>query len=79
MKSINPATGEQIATHEALTEAQVDAALDRATAAFAKWRLTGLSDRTALLSRLADAYHANRDTLARMATQEMGKTLAVSP
>ncbi|ETI63900.1 succinate-semialdehyde dehdyrogenase [Sphingobium sp. C100] len=75
MKSINPATGEQIATHEALTEAQVDAALDRATAAFAKWRLTGLSDRTALLSRLADAYHANRDTLARMATQEMGKTL----
>jgi succinate-semialdehyde dehydrogenase / glutarate-semialdehyde dehydrogenase len=75
MKSINPATGEQIATHEALTEAQADAALDRATAAFAKWRLTGLSDRTALLSRLADAYHANRDTLARMATQEMGKTL----
>ncbi|WP_420144875.1 NAD-dependent succinate-semialdehyde dehydrogenase [Sphingobium sp.] len=75
MKSINPATGEDIATHAALTDAQVDAALDRATAAFDVWRKSDLSERTALLSGLANAYADNRDRLARMATLEMGKTL----
>lgn len=75
MKSINPATGEEIAVHEALTEAQIDAALDRAMAGFATWRETDLTERTALLSDLADAYHDHRERLARMATLEMGKTL----
>ena len=75
MKSINPATGEEIATHTELTEAQIDAALDRATATFATWRETDIAERTALLSDLADAYHDHRDRLARMATLEMGKTL----
>ena len=75
MKSINPATGEEIATHEELTQAQIDAALDRATATFATWRNTAMEERTALLSALADAYHDHRDRLARMATLEMGKTL----
>lgn len=75
MKSINPATGEAIATHDELTEAQIDAALDRATTTFATWRETDIAERTALLSDLADAYHDHRDRLARMATLEMGKTL----
>ncbi|KQN10208.1 succinate-semialdehyde dehydrogenase [Sphingobium sp. Leaf26] len=75
MKSINPATGQEIATHAELTEAQIDAALDRATATFATWRETDIAERTALLSDLADAYHDHRDRLARMAVLEMGKTL----
>ena len=75
MKSINPATGEEIATHEEMTQAQIDAALDRAEATFAIWRDTPIEDRTALLTALADAYHDNRHRLARMATLEMGKTL----
>ncbi|SEI87429.1 succinate-semialdehyde dehydrogenase / glutarate-semialdehyde dehydrogenase [Sphingobium sp. AP50] len=75
MKSINPATGEEIAVHEALIEAQIDAALDRAMAGFATWRETDLTERTALLSDLADAYQEHRERLARMATLEMGKTL----
>lgn len=75
MKSINPATGEEIAVHDELTERQIDAALDRATATFASWRETDLAERTALLSDLADAYQDNRDRLALMATLEMGKTL----
>ncbi|WP_370170092.1 NAD-dependent succinate-semialdehyde dehydrogenase [Sphingobium abikonense] len=75
MKSINPATGEEIATHQELTQAQIDAALDRAATTFATWRETPIAERTALLSALADAYHDHRDGLARMATMEMGKTL----
>lgn len=75
MNSVNPATGEIFATHEPLDAAGLDAGLDRATAAFDAWRLTPVADRAALLDRLADAYAAHRDRLARMATLEMGKTL----
>ncbi|EQB15995.1 NAD-dependent succinate-semialdehyde dehydrogenase [Sphingobium lactosutens] len=75
MKSINPATGEEIATHQEMTKAQIDTALDRAEASFGIWRETPIAERTTLLSALADAYHDHREQLARMATLEMGKTL----
>lgn len=75
MKSVNPATGETIATHDEMASDAVNAALDRATATFAQWRQSDVADRVALLERLADAYAAHRDRLARMATDEMGKTL----
>ena len=50
--------------------------LDQAAAAFRNWRLSDLATRTALLDKIADAYDANKDRLARMATDEMGKTYA---
>ena len=75
MKSVNPATGETIATHDEMASDAVNAALDRATATFARWRQSDVADRVALLERLADTYAAHRDRLARMATDEMGKTL----
>ncbi len=77
-KSVNPATGQQIATYPELTKAQVDARLDAAVGAFGHWRTTDIADRTALLARIADRYAANRDRLARVATEEMGKTYASS-
>lgn len=75
-RSINPATGEEIATYPELSPAEVDAKLDKAMAAFRKWRLTGLSERTALLTKIADRFEAEKERLARMASLEMGKTLA---
>ncbi|MGN5375378.1 NAD-dependent succinate-semialdehyde dehydrogenase [Sphingomonas hankookensis] len=74
-KSVNPATGRQIATYPVLTAQDVDAKLAQAAQAFDAWRRTSIADRVALLERIADRYDANRDRLARMATQEMGKTL----
>ena len=73
--STNPATGKRFATHPELTPEQLEAKVARAADAFDRWRLTPIDDRVALLRRIADAYDANRDTLARMATDEMGKTL----
>lgn len=73
--SINPATGEQIATHAELTAEQIEQKVALAATAFDRWRVTPIADRVALLRRIADAYDANRDRLARMATDEMGKTL----
>jgi succinate-semialdehyde dehydrogenase/glutarate-semialdehyde dehydrogenase len=75
-QSINPATGEVFATHEELTEPQINEKLEKAMAAFRNWRVTDYAERTALLDRLAQQYEANKDRLARMATLEMGKTYA---
>ncbi len=75
-RSVNPATGEEIATYPELSADDVDAKLDKATAAFRNWRLTDLSERSALLGRIADRFEAEKERLARMATLEMGKTLA---
>ncbi|MBD8617635.1 NAD-dependent succinate-semialdehyde dehydrogenase [Sphingomonas sp. CFBP 13728] len=75
-RSINPATGDEIATYPELTGAEVDAKLDKAAAAFRDWRDVAISERAALLERIAEEYEANDDRLARMAVAEMGKTHA---
>lgn len=75
-RSVNPATGEEIATFPELSAGELDSRLDRATSAFEAWRATSLAVRSQLLIDIADQYDANRDRLARMASLEMGKTFA---
>ncbi len=74
--SINPATGETIAEHAWLTDAALDAALTRAAEAAAHQRRVPLADRVAAVRALADALDVDAERLARLATDEMGKTLA---
>jgi succinate-semialdehyde dehydrogenase/glutarate-semialdehyde dehydrogenase len=77
-KSINPTSGEHIASYPVLTEQQLEAKIAKSVAAFAVWRKTGLPERTALLGKLATCYDANSGRLARMAAMEMGKTLTAA-
>jgi len=74
--SINPATGETVDTHEALDADGIEMALARADACFRSWRDSPLERRTELLTKIADAWEANKQHLAETATKEMGKTLA---
>lgn len=74
--SVNPATGEEIRTFEALTGEQVEERLQRAAAAFESYRHTTFAERAGWLRRAADVLDARADELARHATLEMGKTLA---
>ncbi|URW76057.1 NAD-dependent succinate-semialdehyde dehydrogenase [Sphingomonas donggukensis] len=74
-KSINPATGETIATHAPLSAAEIEAKVAAAHAGYARWRTSAYAERTALLSRIGDAFEANKSALAEMAVREMGKTL----
>ncbi|WP_435419341.1 aldehyde dehydrogenase family protein [Parerythrobacter aurantius] len=71
----NPATGETLAQYAELSDQEIEAKLALSAKAFADWRLSPLEDRCAVLDRLADAYDANADALARQATLEMGKTI----
>jgi succinate-semialdehyde dehydrogenase/glutarate-semialdehyde dehydrogenase len=75
-RSINPATGEEIATYPELTRAEIDAKLDQAVATFRHWRDTPITERAALLERIAEQYEAHAERLARTAVEEMGKTRA---
>lgn len=74
--TVNPATGDILRTYQPLTKRQIDDRLEKGRAAYARWRLSSLDERTALLHRLADVFSDNADLLARTCTLEMGKTLA---
>ena len=74
-QSTNPATGEVFAEHPQASDAEVEAIVARADDTYRHWRTTPIAERTALLSRIADAIDADKHALAEMATREMGKTL----
>ena len=75
LKSINPATGETLATFETLTPPAVEEKLKGAVAAFASWRQTAYADRARILVRAADILESESDQLGRLMTLEMGKPL----
>jgi succinate-semialdehyde dehydrogenase/glutarate-semialdehyde dehydrogenase len=73
--SINPATGEQLATFEPYDADRVDRLLSAALLAQSNWRLTPVGERTALLQSVADTLRARKDGLAHLISTEMGKPL----
>ncbi|MCU1379286.1 MAG: gabD1 [Acidimicrobiales bacterium] len=76
--TINPATGETLATFEPLTPEEVDDRLARAAATFATYRKTSFAERAGWMRTLADLLDAEVDDLAPLLTTEMGKTLAAA-
>jgi succinate-semialdehyde dehydrogenase / glutarate-semialdehyde dehydrogenase len=73
--TINPATGETIKKFDALTDAQVDQKIQRATEAFPKFRKLSFADRGKMMLRAAEILENEKDSLAHLMTLEMGKTL----
>ncbi|MBF6620270.1 MAG: CoA-acylating methylmalonate-semialdehyde dehydrogenase [Patulibacter sp.] len=71
----DPATGELLAHVPLGTAADVDAAVQAARRAQARWRGTPPQIRARALYRLRDALGARRDELAALVTRDMGKTL----
>ncbi|NNF89722.1 MAG: NAD-dependent succinate-semialdehyde dehydrogenase [Acidimicrobiia bacterium] len=76
MQSINPATGELIAVYPDHTPAEVDAALELATGAFADWRRTSFAERSARMNTLAGLLDERTEDWARLMTLETGKPIA---
>jgi malonate-semialdehyde dehydrogenase (acetylating)/methylmalonate-semialdehyde dehydrogenase len=72
----NPATGEQTATVNLGTAADLDAAVETAVSAFPGWRATSLARRAEVLFRFRDLVDAHRDDIARLITAEHGKVHA---
>lgn len=73
--SRNPATGEQIGAYAFESPADLETVLTQSTKAYANWRRTPISERSAALARLGAALRADIDRLAGMITAEMGKPI----
>jgi malonate-semialdehyde dehydrogenase (acetylating)/methylmalonate-semialdehyde dehydrogenase len=71
---INPATGAVIARTPLGSKADVASAAQAASAAFPEWRRTPVQDRVQYLFKLRDLLRANHDEIARLITNECGKT-----
>lgn len=75
---IDPATSDVIATVPNSSAADVDAAVQHASAAFPAWRDTPVTERIQVLFRFKNLLEENLAELARTITSECGKTLAES-
>ncbi len=73
--SINPATGEVIQRYDELSDAALDARLDRAAAAFARHRRSAFAARADRMHRAADLLENRAETWGRIMTLEMGKPI----
>src|SRR6185295_6018132 len=74
----NPATGDVLAEAPLSSAADVGKAVEAASKALQSWRRTPAGDRIQPLFRLKALLDANFNEIARLVTQECGKTLAES-
>jgi len=71
---INPATGQVIAHTPLSSASDVDAAAKAASDALLEWRRIPVTDRVQYLFKLRDLMRSNHDEIARIITNEAGKT-----
>lgn len=75
---VNPATGEQLATYPALSDAELEQKIAQSERAYRRWRDMPVAERAALVRRAAELHRERRDELAAIAVREMGKPLAAA-
>jgi aldehyde dehydrogenase (NAD+) len=76
IESINPATGEVIASVRSTTPAQYDALIKRAQESCNAWRMMPAPARGNAVRLIGNALRDNRDALGSLVTLEMGKIKA---
>ena len=74
--TLNPATGDVITDVASAGEAEVDAAVRAAKAAFPKWANTPAKERAKLMRKLGDLIEKNVPMLAALETQDTGLPIA---
>jgi len=73
--TINPATGEALATYELMDTGRCVAMVAAAQAAYADWSRRDVSERVSLLPELAAVLRRNSDRYSELMSLEMGKTI----
>lgn len=73
LRSINPYDGELLGEHSPWTSDELNAVLDQVTSAQRAWSARPLHERGDYLRRVAEVLRQDRDALAAVITQEMGK------
>src|SRR5882724_11488663 len=78
LKSINPATGELIATIELHDDAEVERRLQLSSDAFRAHRRSSFAERSQRMLRAAEILENEQERFGRLMTLEMGKPLAAA-
>ncbi|MFE8957460.1 aldehyde dehydrogenase family protein [Streptomyces massasporeus] len=73
IRTTNPATGQPLAEYEAWDAVRIEAAVERAHAAAHAWALVPITERATRVRHLAGVLREQKDALARLAVDEMGK------
>ena len=72
--TINPATGKMLKAFEPLSDAQLEAKLQKAADTFQSYRKTPFAERARLMLKVGAILEAEKENYARVMTTEMGKT-----
>jgi succinate-semialdehyde dehydrogenase/glutarate-semialdehyde dehydrogenase len=73
--TVNPATGEVVRSFQELSDREVEEKLQKAVAAFAQYRRTSFAERAGWIRKAGEILEKEKETLGRLMTLEMGKTL----
>ena len=78
LTTVNPATGQEIASYPIYDEKKIEKALSQAQKAYEEWRMVPLAERGLVLKNIAKDLRRDKEYLAKLATTEMGKPLQQS-
>ncbi|MDP9114894.1 MAG: aldehyde dehydrogenase family protein, partial [Acidobacteriota bacterium] len=70
----NPATGEVLKTFRALSASEIEAKLALAAETFKSFKKLSFAERGAMMNKAADLLEAEKESVAKLMTLEMGKT-----
>lgn len=75
IKTINPATEEQIATYDLMSDDEAKAAVQPCHDAFLEWRLKSAEERAEVIRAIGKELTASADDFAELMTREVGKLI----
>ena len=78
LQSINPSTGETLATFEEHSAEEIDERLAVASRTFQTWRRTAYAERAAHLQRAAEVLDGDKHHWGEVMTREMGKPIGAA-
>src|ERR687888_1534355 len=78
IETINPSTGNVIATYDNMSNEEIAQKVKSARTAFQKWSKLDISERTAFMRSLGRVMRKNKDEYAILTTEEMGKPIRQS-
>jgi succinate-semialdehyde dehydrogenase/glutarate-semialdehyde dehydrogenase len=78
IETINPTTERSLEYYEYMTDTEVDKVITNCHAAFKNWRHESLEHRAKMIGKIGEALSNNKEKLAQLMTDEMGKTLKQS-
>lgn len=76
MNSINPATGEQIASYDPISDQQAEEIIQAVHDRFESWRKTSFETRAQAMRRCAELLRERKAKLGMLMTEEMGKVVS---